>query len=84
MRIIDEIHEEIFRTDSDFLPKLASEWEHINGYFFDNYGNKDPQRSFFTILTEEMHRKMPNHKIITSIKMSKKLEASHEEIEKIL
>jgi len=64
MRIVDELKEKVFTQGSNFLDRLATEWNSINYNFLNDYGQKGYETSFINILTEEMRSKLPNYKIV--------------------
>lgn len=64
MRIVEQLKEKVFTQGSNFLNRLATEWDSINYNFLNDYGQKDYENSFINILTEEVHSKLPNYKII--------------------
>jgi len=69
MRIVDELREKVFKQDSDFLDKLANTWLNINAEYLAYQGKRDPERAFLNILTEEIHRSLPNYRVITFVKL---------------
>jgi hypothetical protein len=70
MRIIDKIKENVFSQDSDLLDRLGNEWHNINANFLDYYGQKDPERAFINIFTEEAHKKLPSCKVTPFVKLN--------------
>jgi len=69
MRIVDELTQEIFKHDSDFLHKLANEWQIINADFLDYYEQKDYEGVFLNILIRETNKKLPNYKVVPFVKL---------------
>lgn len=82
MRIIDELRENVF--DERFLDELESNWRDINASFFAYNAAQIPESNFLNILTAETHRKLPNYKIISSIKFKALVVSSPEKLEKSL
>jgi hypothetical protein len=66
LRIVDELNEKIFQQSSDFLNKLATEWNSINHNLLNDYGQNNYESSFINVLTGETRRKLPNYIIIPS------------------
>jgi len=66
MRIVDELKQKVFLQSSDFLDKLAHEWFKFNYNLLNDYGQKGYECSFISILTEEIHSKLPDYKIMSS------------------
>ena len=85
MLIVDELRETIFKTDSDFLAKLANTWSSTNADFLAWHGRENAEPVFLNILTEEIHRNMPNYKVFTHIDLKGIPELPSEaKVEKIL
>lgn len=71
MRIVKELKEKIFKESSDFLSKLANEWHNINANILDYYGQRNYELVFLGILTEEIHQKLPDYKVVPSVKLNR-------------
>lgn len=69
MKIVDDLRQNIFANESEFLGKLTTEWRLVNSKYLNGYGQNDHERVFLNLLIEEVHKRLPNISIISNVKL---------------